>query len=128
MAWMKVRQAENRSRGMTPAERWMHTKLVAHTDQKWTFQAIWGWRLFDFWCKELGVAVEVDGREHDAEYDRQRDARNSERSAIIVYRVPNFDERVADDVIAAIRSCEPWLVRRNARGILTEAEKRSMRS
>ncbi len=121
--WMKHKQEEHRRRGMTPAESWMHTKLVAYTDYEWTFQAIWGWRIFDFWCKELGVAVEVDGTEHDQEWDSTRDAYNLERSGIIVYRVPNFDNEAAHQVIAAIRSCETAQKRRKKLAFRTLMEK-----
>ena len=39
----------------------MAEKLAA-TGHRWSRQAIWGKRIFDFWCATLGIAVEVDGR------------------------------------------------------------------
>ena len=95
-AWLKKKQEEHRAKGMTRAECWMYKKLVTRTGWNWTFQAIWGWRLFDFWCRDIGVAVEVDGPEHDTEWDSVRDRSNFKKSAIIVLRVPNFDEAAAE--------------------------------
>jgi len=82
------------------------------TPHKWTKQAMWGYRLFDFWSDELGVAVEVDGLEHNAAYDAYRDRYNWCRSAILVLRVKNFDEADAAAALEAISKAETWEERR----------------
>ncbi len=89
--YMRRRQRQNRARGLTEAERWVAQALDA-TGLKWTRQAWWGCRIFDFWNAELGIAVEVDGPEHCRDYDEHRDRYNYVRSGILVLRVPNFDE------------------------------------
>ena len=89
----------------------MAAKLVS-TGKKWTRQAMWGCRLFDFWCHEIGCAVEVDGPEHNAKFDAARDQYNYLRSAIVVLRVRNFDEASADDALRQIESMAPWRERR----------------
>lgn len=89
----------------------MESKLSL-TGRKWTRQAMWGYRLFDFWCHELGIAVEVDGPEHNQEYDVARDRYNYFRSGILVLRVRNFNEADADKAIKAIESSEAWKTRK----------------
>lgn len=99
------------------AEAWMADKL-ASTGMKWTRQAQWGYRLFDFWSAKLGVAVEVDGSEHKKEYDAYRDEYNYRRSGIIVLRVRNMNEEDAQKALLEIASCkEDWRQRRKSMGI-----------
>lgn len=99
--YMRFRQQQNRSRGMTKAEAWTYSSL-RRTGHKWTFQAWWGCRLFDFWNEQLGIAVEVDGDGHDASFDAARDKYNYYRSGILVLRVRNFDEESLQAAIAEI--------------------------
>jgi len=111
-AYMKARQKENRSK-TSPAEEWAERRL-RQTGLKWTRQAVWGCRLFDFWCGHLGVAVEVDGPEHNPAYDAVRDGHNLNRSAIIVLRVANFDDQRMDEIIATLPTLQTWGERRRA--------------
>lgn len=98
--YMKIRQQQNLARCTNSrAESWMHDKLKS-TGLKWTRQAQWGYRLFDFWNGLRGIAVEVDGPEHDREYDAYRDEYNFRRSAIVVLRVANFSD---EDAARALR-------------------------
>lgn len=125
-AYMKVRQDQNLSRCQSnPNENWMWKKL-SETSYKWTRQAQWGYRLFDFWCHELGIAVEVDGLNHDKNYDSARDAYNFSRSAIIVLRVRNGNEQDAREALLYIELSDRWMKRRELMGLLTEAQKRRM--
>lgn len=111
--YMRARQLQNKARCQnSKAENWMEEKL-ANTGKKWTRQAMWGCRLFDFWCHEIGCAVEVDGPEHNAKFDAARDQYNYFRSAIVVLRVRNFNEADADEAIKQIGRLASWRDRRN---------------
>ncbi len=111
---------------MTRAERWFWSQLCSRTQEKWTYQAVWGWRVYDFWCAELGVAIEVDGPEQDISKDRKRDAYNWKRSAIHVFRVPNFNQGRADTILFLVNSLDGWLHRRRRHGLLTKAQQHSV--
>lgn len=86
------------------------------TGLKWTRQAQWGFRLFDFWCSWIGVAVEVDGATHDAEIDAERDLLDWNRSAIVVVRVLNWNEDDAKAALIAIGQYPSWNIRRAQMG------------
>ena len=109
--YMRLRQTQNRAK-YSAAENWMWGKLCK-TGERWTRQAMHGYRLFDFWCHRLGIAVEVDGPEHNPEYDLYRDKYAWCRSAIVVRRVRNYNEGDAADTIFAIQSALPWAARKN---------------
>ena len=110
--YMKLNQAKNLvACKSSKAESWMLEKL-RKTPFKWTRQARWGYRLFDFWSHELGICVEVDGPEHNKEYDQIRDKYNYCRSAIVVLRVRNFNEDDASKAIKEILSSETWQERK----------------
>lgn len=109
-AYMKQRQIQNRNR-VSKAEDWMMAAL-ASTDHKWTRQAAWGCRLFDFWNAQLGIAIEVDGPEHRREYDTARDRYNYYRSGIVVLRVRNFDVSDLKVALDFIRMSETWQERK----------------
>ena len=114
---MQERKRQNRVRiGKSKAEEWFAAKLTS-SGERWTRQAQWGYRLFDFWCARLGVAIEVDGAEHRAAIDRYRDAYNFQRSGIVVLRIPNFDEKAAEAVLAKVAAEVAWSERRNALGL-----------
>jgi very-short-patch-repair endonuclease len=108
--YMKVRKEQNLLKSVD-AEIWAAQKLKK-TKWKWTRQARWGCRLFDFWCAELGVAIEIDGPSHNSEYDKVRDNYNYFRSGIIVHRVRNFDEQALSDVIAKLPNTDKWQIRK----------------
>jgi very-short-patch-repair endonuclease len=121
--YMQMRQQQNLERCVTSAnENWMAEKLKA-TGLKWRRQAQWGMRLYDFWCHHLGVAVEVDGPEHDQEYDRYRDEYNLRRSGIIVLRVRNMNEEDAELALTAIAGACNWKARRDAMGLNVSSKK-----
>jgi very-short-patch-repair endonuclease len=111
-AYMRSRQSQNIHRALTNAnENWLAGKLES-SGYKWTRQAIWGYRVFDFWCHELGVAVESDGPEHKESYDAWRDDYNLRRSGVLVLRVRNRNEEDAEVAIAIIAAAETWGQRR----------------
>ena len=83
-AYMRQRKAECMARSpKNRAENWAADRLKT-TGKKWKHQAVWGYRIFDFWCRELGCAVEIDGKNHKEDYDSYRDEYNFRRSAIVV--------------------------------------------
>jgi len=93
--YMRMRQEQNISRAVNNTnENWMYAKLL-ETPYKWKRQALWGYRIFDFWCHNLGIAVEVDGPEHNIKYDAYRDEYNFRRSGILVLRAKNLNEHEA---------------------------------
>lgn len=115
--YMKERQIQNRINCVKNRnENWMKAKL-AGTGFKWTRQAQWGYRLFDFWCHELGIAIEVDGPEHNKHVDNYRDEYNFRRSGIIVLHVRNNNDGDADEALAFISKSDKWSDRRNALGL-----------
>lgn len=111
---MAMRQTQNRARNV-PAENWFAAKLPA-TNLRWTRQARWGFRLFDFWCHEIGIAIEIDGAGHNAVIDAERDAIENERSCIIVLRVRNFNEDDAREAIERVGTSLLWNDRRYLSG------------
>ena len=114
---MGMRRDQNLQKSKrNPNENWMYEKLLK-TNLKWTRNAIWGHRLFDFWCAGLGIAVEVDGPEHAKPYDDYRDEYNLRRSGILVFHVRNLNESDAQSVMAAILNAEAWKDRRSRLGI-----------
>jgi very-short-patch-repair endonuclease len=111
-AYMRQRQAQNSARCVENRnENWM-AELLQMTGHKWNRQAQWGFRLFDFWNHDLGVAVEVDGPEHARSQDAIEDEYNFRRSAIVVLHVRNQN---ADDAALAcqiITKLPTWAERR----------------
>lgn len=114
---MAMRQAENRKICKNNSnENWMLEKL-AESGRKWTRQARWGFRLFDFWNHDIGVAVEVDGPEHDRERDAYIDAHFLRRSGILTVRVQNRDEAGAKAALDVIAKAVTWNERRASLGL-----------
>lgn len=122
-AYMRMRQEQNQQRSNhNPNENWFAAKLDA-TGRAWTRGAVWGYRVFDFWCHELGVAIEVDGPEHRPDYDAYRDEYNLRRSGIVVLRVRNRNEEDAARAIEAIGNATTWSARREALGLHARSKK-----
>ena len=126
-AYMKERQEQNKVLSKrNPNENWMRDKLSA-TGLKWTRQAQWGYRIFDFWNRELGIAVEVDGLSHNKVYDSIRDDYNYRRSGILVLRVKNMNEDDVAEALSRIAHADTWWDRRRKLNIpLTKAEERKI--
>lgn len=74
---LKEFRAKNLSFALSnPNENEIYKKLpveFAGKPIKWERQYIFGYRILDFYCPEMKIAVEVDGEEHDREYDNYRD-------------------------------------------------------
>lgn len=98
--YMKIRRRQNMARHI-PAEEWAF-KQLKETGIFFKRQVIWGCRIFDFFSIKHGIAVEIDGAEHNRKYDEERDRYNYIRSGIIVFRVRNFNQNDMDTVIRSI--------------------------
>lgn len=122
-SYMRERQAQNLTRSLSNRnENWMAKKLSS-TGYKWRRQAQWGYRVFDFWCHSLGCAVEVDGPEHNKNYDNYRDVYNYSRSGIVVLRVRNMNEDDAMKCLSRIASMDDWKDRRDRMGLNVRGKK-----
>lgn len=118
-AYLKARREENLVRsGANPNENWMELRLrELRCAGKWRRQHQWGYRIFDFFDNSKGIAIEVDGREHDRTYDSYRDVHNFLRSGIVVLRVRNRNEADATAAAEAANRLCPWRVRRRRLGV-----------
>jgi len=114
---MRMRLAQNKERSSKNANELWALEILKTTPYKWTPQAQWGYRIFDFWCAKLGVAIELDGKEHDADYDAYRDEYNYRRSGVVVLRVPNGDRERLDKIVAALPAMGDWKERKARMGI-----------
>lgn len=91
--------------------------LGENSSMIWRRQKQWGVRIFDFWCHQKGVAIEMDGPEHNEAYDRKRDEYVLGRSAIIVIRFKNHDLAGVLKRCADIDQMPDWHTRRVERGL-----------
>ena len=111
---MRARKAQNMARAINNSnENWM-LECLEKTGHRWTRQAQRGFRLFDFWSHELGIAIEVDGPEHRADYDSYRDEYNYRRSGVVVIRVRNKNEEDAARALKIIGLSGTWDARKAA--------------
>jgi very-short-patch-repair endonuclease len=125
---MQGRQDQNRARAeRNKNENWLAGQLQV-TGHRWTRQAAWGYRIFDFWCHELGIAVESDGPEHRPDYDAYRDEYNLRRSGIVVLRIRNMNEADLADALRLVAESETWKERKKRLGLdaHTKAGKRNL--
>jgi very-short-patch-repair endonuclease len=90
---------------------------LQQTNYKWSRQATWGWRIFDFWNHTLGIAVEVDGPEHDSIHDAENDAKNWKTSRIKVLRIRNYNSEDLQKVLDEINKSDTWNKRRTEAGL-----------
>lgn len=98
--YMNRMKSENLVRSLSNEnENWFSRKL----DSSWSRQVIKGYRIFDFWNHSLGCAIEIDGPEHDRDYDNYRDEYNFRRSGVIVLRVRNKNEEDAVEVLEVLK-------------------------
>lgn len=127
-AYMRMRQIQNlATSSRNPNEQWVARRLE-ELGLKFNRQTIWGRRLFDFWNPVLGIAIEVDGKDHDADYDAYRDEYNFRRSGIVVLRLPNRDELTLERICAFVRCADNLAIRKQKLGIAgdSKAAKRSL--
>jgi very-short-patch-repair endonuclease len=121
--YMRMRAVQNLERALVNKnENWMACKLQG-SGFKWKRQAQWGNRIFDFWCSSLGIAIEIDGPEHDHIYDAYRDEYNLRRSGILVLRVRNLSEEDASICMATVASSCSWRERKEGLNIVASTKK-----
>lgn len=115
--YMKMRQGQNVIKSKkNENEQWFELKLK-NCKHRFSKQKRWGYRIFDFWCHELGLAVEIDGPEHNIVLDNEKDQIEFKRSRIIVLRVRNLNETDAYRALKYISYSESWNERRLAAGM-----------
>lgn len=103
----RYRTATLRVARRNPHEQWM-ARLLAETGHEWTPQQIAGHRIYDFWCRELGVAVEVDGPDHDPDWDHWRDCDDWRYRRVLVLHVRNHDGADAARALREIAVTGRW--------------------
>lgn len=96
-----------------PNEDWMWRKLL-ETPYFWQRQGLWAYRMFDFWCPDLGIAIEADGPEHDPVREALRDAFALRKAGIVVLRVRNRNEDDAAKAIANLTAERPSYAERQS--------------
>lgn len=112
-AHMRMRQRQNRKSCLrSKSESWAFDLLTTRTSIRWTRQAQSGFRIFDFWSHELGIAVEIDGPEHDRAKDAENDKWQFGRRSIVVLRVRNLNEDDMRQAIEIVSASESWTQRR----------------
>ena len=90
-------QRTARFKGMSMAEKWLWDELLrvrGRTEEDaWSFKGVWGFRIFDFWNKQLGIDLEVIEINEELDF-KKIEFRDKELagSLITVFRVKAFDE------------------------------------
>jgi very-short-patch-repair endonuclease len=104
---------------MTDAEArlWLHLRKPGIDGLRFRRQALIGPYIVDFFCPQHRLIVEVDGGQHTAETDRERDAWLAEQGYRVV-RVWNNDvmenvEGVCEAIASAAREAPPLTPSRN---------------
>jgi very-short-patch-repair endonuclease len=116
-AYMRRRQAQNLAACVNNENENRVGRALTELGLKFSRQAIWGFRLYDFWISKYGLAIEVDVPEHDRAYDRYRDEYNFRRSGIVVIRILNNEDCIPDRIKGVIFKIGDWMPRREAFGI-----------
>lgn len=68
----------------------------------WERQYVFGYRIFDFYCQQRKIVVEVDGDEHNKEYDSYRDEYLFRVYGIVTLRVRNKNTSDLNSVLKVI--------------------------
>jgi len=93
-------------------------------DVKFSRQSRWGYRIFDFWSAKYGIAIELDGSEHNPNYDYYRDEYNFRRSGILVLRMKNSHiDKGIKEIADIFFNFKEWKDRRLTLGIIDENNK-----
>jgi very-short-patch-repair endonuclease len=68
--------------------------------------------IVDFYCKDLMLAIEIDGDSHDSEEAFEKDVKRQERLEKLGVRFLRFDDlEVKKDMTNVIRTIENWIER-----------------
>lgn len=80
--------------------------------------------IVDFYCKDLQLAIEVDGITHEGEVARQKDEQRQERLEALGVSFLRFDALlVMNDVEAVLKAIATWIERHEAKHGVPEAVK-----
>jgi hypothetical protein len=82
--------------------------MAAKLGGGWVRQQIAGHRIYDFFHRSLGVAIEVDGDDHEPDYDHWRDLDDWNYRRVIVLHVENQNEADAARALAEIGRTGSW--------------------
>ena len=67
--------------------------------------------IVDFYCKDLMLAVEIDGISHDTVSSYQKDMRRQHRLEVLGVHMLRFrDEAVKQDIENVLRGIEGWII------------------
>lgn len=125
-AYMRMRKAQNLARARNNPNECEAFKVLKDAGKTPSRQAVWSWRIFDFWWSFEGVALEMDGAEHDPVWDEIRDRYNFARSGILVYRAVNGDMVRVRKVADAVKGAGAWDDRRPEVPLYKTADKASV--
>lgn len=102
----KAAKRQQRLTLLNPAENWFDKNICKDFHFQFTRQKIFGYRIFDFWCESLRVAVEIDGKRFhkDTEFDQQRDDVYQKRFKVSIFRVKAFCREDYLSVLGKLKS------------------------
>ncbi len=107
-------KARSLRKNQTDAESllWLHLKGRRLAGKKFRRQHPIGPFVADFVCAEAKLVVEIDGGQHAAQNERQKDARRSEYMEALGYRVLRFwNNEVLNETDAVLEVIRRHLVR-----------------
>ncbi len=104
--WLKEKRNELK-KNPTKAELWAKDRL-RKAKINVSFQKVFDRSIFDFFCFEKGIAIEIDGSSHDPVKDELRDNHHFEMHTIKTLRIPNFDDERMNEIINLIRLSDTW--------------------
>jgi very-short-patch-repair endonuclease len=128
--YMKLRKSQHLNKFVS-AEEWatLHIKV---SGERYSRQAIWQSRLFDFWFSVKGIAIEIDGESHNSFKQSFKDSVTDkhfyELSGIIVVRVKNYNINELNNAISFVKNSCSWKERRKQMGIENSKQRRKQLS
>lgn len=100
----------------------MFDRLQKESKHKWERQFIFGHTIFDFFCRALGVAIEVDGKTHWEAWDANKDRAHLEKFGIVTLRIRNSQQEDLDLLMKGIKHAGYWKRRLKKRGLILSPE------
>ena len=109
-----VERARQLRKNMTPGERklWQHLRNRQMMGYKFERQRPIDRFIVDFYCRDLMLAIEIDGSSHDSDGARQRDRERQARLEGLGVCLLRFQEReVMQEMDGVLVAIENWLAR-----------------
>ena len=106
-------RARQLRQNMTPGEiaLWKHLKGKQMCGYDFDRQRPIDEFIVDFYCKQLMLAIEIDGSSHDSEEAQQRDAERQARLESLGVRFLRFrEEDVCREVEGVLEAIEDWVL------------------